>query len=89
MTAHQKACEVPLIHLLQQPCDVAPEDMGCIWRAVAGAAGQGIKRLPNAQEHDKRGSCPCGRIPEQPIVHCFSTDAQQQQQHEVRDEAAG
>ena len=37
----------------------------------------------------KGGFAHVGRIPELPIVHCFSTDAQQQQQHEVRDEAAG
>ena len=33
-----------VLHLLgcegyDKPCDAAPEDVGCIWRAAAGAAG--------------------------------------------------
>ncbi len=72
-----------------KPCDIAPGYVGCIYWAAAGAAGKGIKGLLKAQERDRREIAHVGGIQEQPIVHCFSTNAQHQQQHEVRDEAAG
>ena len=89
-----------VLHLLggesyDKPCDIAPGRVGCICRAAAVCC-EGIKGLPKASKGSQRlrkvikgGIAHVGVIQEQPIMHCFSTNAQHQQQHEVRDEAAG
>jgi len=59
------------------------------YAAKVSRAPKSITGLPKAQEGDKRGIAHVGGIQERPIVHCFSTNVQHQQQHEVRDEAAG
>lgn len=86
--------KITVPHLLEcesydKPCDIAPGHVGCICLAAAGAAGQGIKGLPKPQEGDKRGLAHVGKFQKQPFVHYFSANAQHQQQHEVRDKAAG